>query len=237
MTGLKFFKVLELEVYRVNLTENRGRNPPESLPFQEEKKKAPSASLSKANDILGFEENEESKPMGLDKAKEFFSSEPMLADENEPPKQLGFRSKIVTSDIRQTMLISLLAGSHDFCLLYRGSEQGFSAEAFHALVDGKGPTMSIIKSEHGRIFGLYTDISWQSEGQFKFGNGNTFKFALRDLDIEKMDVQEAKAEVLHGKNHLIATNGFTIKHQCHDVGTNNANAAAGFVVSDAIPKS
>ena len=33
----------------------------------------------------------------------------------------------------------------------------------------------------GRVFGGFTDIPWQSEGDhFKYGDGNTFIFSLRD---------------------------------------------------------
>ncbi|TNV77001.1 hypothetical protein FGO68_gene15724 [Halteria grandinella] len=42
----------------------------------------------------------------------------------------------------------------------RGSRDGFRAEAFHALCDGKGPTLSVIKSESGHVFGGYTTVSW-----------------------------------------------------------------------------
>ena len=40
-------------------------------------------------------------------------------------------------------------------LLYRGSENRFSANKFHELCDNKGPTVSIIHNEHNHIFGGY----------------------------------------------------------------------------------
>ena len=47
-------------------------------------------------------------------------------------------------------------------LLYRGSKDGFTAASFHQKCDNKGPNISIIKSEHGLIFGGYTSLSWES---------------------------------------------------------------------------
>ncbi len=45
-------------------------------------------------------------------------------------------------------------------LLYRGSQDGFSSTGFHSKCDGKGPTLAIIKSDHGRTFGGFTSLSW-----------------------------------------------------------------------------
>ena len=50
-------------------------------------------------------------------------------------------------------------------LLFRGSEDGFTAEKFHKLCDAKGPTLTVIKSERNYegkdfIFGGYTSLSW-----------------------------------------------------------------------------
>ena len=47
-------------------------------------------------------------------------------------------------------------------LIYRGSEDGFTAAVFHSKCDKKGPTFLIIKSEFGKIFGGFTDIEWDS---------------------------------------------------------------------------
>jgi hypothetical protein len=32
----------------------------------------------------------------------------------------------------------------------------------------------------GKVFGAYTDVSWQKNGGYKSRNGNTFVFYLRD---------------------------------------------------------
>ena len=45
-------------------------------------------------------------------------------------------------------------------LIFRASEHGYSAESFHDYCDDKGPTLVIIKSSGGWIFGGYTTQSW-----------------------------------------------------------------------------
>ena len=46
-------------------------------------------------------------------------------------------------------------------LLYRASEHGYSAKSFHEYCDEKGPTLIVIKSTGGWIFGGYTTQSWK----------------------------------------------------------------------------
>lgn len=47
-------------------------------------------------------------------------------------------------------------------LLMRGSRDGFEADKFHELCDGKGPTLAVVESANGKAFGGYTSISWSS---------------------------------------------------------------------------
>ena len=51
-------------------------------------------------------------------------------------------------------------GDYDMKLLYRASEHGYTARSFHDYCDDKGPTLVIIKSSGGWIFGGYTTQSW-----------------------------------------------------------------------------
>ena len=40
-------------------------------------------------------------------------------------------------------------------LLFRASEHSYSKQSFHELCDNQGPTITIIQSEYGNIFGGY----------------------------------------------------------------------------------
>ena len=50
-------------------------------------------------------------------------------------------------------------------LLYRGSENEFSAKKFRELCLNKGPTISIIKSDCNKVFGGYIKESWKGNGK------------------------------------------------------------------------
>ena len=47
-------------------------------------------------------------------------------------------------------------------LLYRATRDGFRGEEFHERCDGIKNTVTIVKSEHGNVFGGYTGEAWES---------------------------------------------------------------------------
>ena len=53
-----------------------------------------------------------------------------------------------------------LGDDYKWRLIYRASEHGYSTESFHDYCDDKEPTLVIIKSSGGWIFGGYTTQSW-----------------------------------------------------------------------------
>ena len=72
----------------------------------------------------------------------------------------------------------------------------------------------------GKVFGCYTDIAWQNSGLWKYGNGNTFVFSLRDdLNFIKLKCLKTQIEVYHHPKYLskigFAESGFYIKDNCN----------------------
>ncbi len=53
-----------------------------------------------------------------------------------------------------------LGNYYKWKLIYRTSDHGYTAESFHDYCDDKGPTIVIIKSDGGWIFGGYTTQPW-----------------------------------------------------------------------------
>ena len=72
-------------------------------------------------------------------------------------------------------------GGKNMELLYRGTRDGMSGEAFHNKCNNKGPTISLFKNEKGYIFGGYASVDWQG------GNGtwrsapDSFIFTLTNM--------------------------------------------------------
>ena len=63
-----------------------------------------------------------------------------------------------------------LGSDYQWRLIYRSSEHGYTGKSFHEYCDDKGPTLIMIKSSEGWIFGGYTTQSWSGNGIYIFSN-------------------------------------------------------------------
>lgn len=70
-------------------------------------------------------------------------------------------SEILNSD-QVTKLLTLceFKTNQKFHLLYRGSKDGYSSDQFHSKCDNHSPTLTIIQSTDGYIFGGYSEATW-----------------------------------------------------------------------------
>jgi TLD len=83
--------------------------------------------------------------------------------------------------------LDLIAQVPKLTLVYRGTRDTFKAARFHELTDNKGPTISIIKSKCGKVFGGYTSAPWTSvrgykkdEKAFLFSLTSKIKYRAKD---------------------------------------------------------
>lgn len=86
-------------------------------------------------------------------------------------------------------------------LLYSGQLDGFRANDFHSRCDSKSPTLTIIISENGNIFGGFTRGSWGrnyetiKDETFIFSLKNQFSKAAKFVSKkEKKDIGKIKCE-------------------------------------------
>lgn len=77
-------------------------------------------------------------------------------------------SKILTGPYSRDLKKFIGTKDH-WTLLYRGSDEGFSAQKFHEKCDNKGPTVTLVRTEKNNVFGGYASQSWTSDnGIFSF---------------------------------------------------------------------
>merc|ERR1712228_169239 len=76
-----------------------------------------------------------------------------------------------------------------FKLLFRASEHRYKASAFHKFCDGHAPTLTIIESNFGNIFGGFTSIEWTPKNQWR-SDKKAFLFLIRSVD-EKQNCPKA----------------------------------------------
>jgi cell fate (sporulation/competence/biofilm development) regulator YlbF (YheA/YmcA/DUF963 family) len=89
------------------------------------------------------------------------------------PKPLN--SDLITPEIIQ----NLFGTQKDLILLYKGSSDGFTAQAFHTKCDNQGATLTVIRATNGRIGGGYTPTSWRSANNYiNVPQGQAFIFSV-----------------------------------------------------------
>jgi len=104
---------------------------------------------------------------------------------NNPPmevrtKKSGLNSKILTEKERSQVLHWLGKEAHgNLKLLFRASKNGFKAAAFHTKCDNQGPTVTIVQSTKGNVFGGYSSISWSGTTANYVTDNNSFIFLVR----------------------------------------------------------
>eukprot|EP01132_Coremiostelium_polycephalum_P008092 gene8092-9958_t len=69
--------------------------------------------------------------------------------------------------------------------IYQASKDGFSASTFHQKCNNKGPTITIIWSKTGNIFGGYTSLNWTSSNTYQ-NDPQSFLFLLKNSRNQSM---------------------------------------------------
>ena len=74
-----------------------------------------------------------------------------------------------------------------FELILRMSENGTKSEDFHKYCDNKGPTLTLVKTTKNKIFGGFTPLNWNNNGNQLYDKSNqTFIFSLNLMKIYNM---------------------------------------------------
>ncbi|KAF2075728.1 hypothetical protein CYY_002971 [Polysphondylium violaceum] len=92
-------------------------------------------------------------------------------------KNIVLESKIIDYISFKTINDWITSGNYSFKIIYRASNNGFSTQSFHSACDGKGPTITVIKTTDGCVFGGYNSQSWNSDRE-RYGDDKCFIFTL-----------------------------------------------------------
>ena len=146
-----YFSVADYEVYHVNNHHNGAYGCMQGQEY-------PRKSVKRVNDNIDVIY----KLMLIDnilKLKESKKSQDYLKN----PSEFLPNTQIVDSQY-DSYLKEWLGDVKDMRLIYRASEHEFTTKSFHECCDNKGPTLIVIKSSEGWIFGGYTTQSWGGYG-------------------------------------------------------------------------
>ncbi len=79
------------------------------------------------------------------------------------PSEYLINSHLVNKD-NDNYFREWLGNESKWELIYRASEHAYTGKSFHELCNDKGPTLIVIKSTGGCIFGGFTTQSWSGKG-------------------------------------------------------------------------
>ena len=94
-------------------------------------------------------------------------------------------------------------------LLLDTKNDGYDASTFHAKCNGHSPTICIIQSDHGNIFGAFTTIAWRSGSSDRAEDKEAFLFLIKSHN-EQINKQcpkiynvnsEGREAVIHQTKH------------------------------------
>ena len=92
--------------------------------------------------------------------------------------------------------------------LYTGSKHEFSASKFHEMCDNKGPSITVCRSEHDHIFGVYSQYPYASNGSVSHAleEGSIFVFRLESPQkIVKVNLKQ-NTGIYHTAGYLTSFN-------------------------------
>jgi len=116
-------------------------------------------------------------------------------------------------------------------VLYKASSDGDSASAFHSACDNKGPTVVIVQTTSGAIFGGYTDVSWTSSSTY-VSSTTSFLFQLRPYMKQYVLNKGKEANAVYHKSDYGPTFGgghdFNIKSGSMGSTTSYTNAGHSY---------
>ena len=93
--------------------------------------------------------------------------------------------------MKQWLLSQLPMKVVTLTLLYSGSTHGWEPSKFHELCDEKGPTITVMKSKAGRVFGGFAMQSWESKTEWK-ADEKAFIYSIDRQQIYRViDAQKA----------------------------------------------
>ena len=100
-------------------------------------------------------------------------------------KTLNYDSNILLESQRENEFLQKIyewSGYSINELIYRGTRDGMTSQAFHNQCDNQGPTLTLIKNEKGNIFGGFTSISWTNPNNETYKNApDSFLFTLTNI--------------------------------------------------------
>jgi hypothetical protein len=107
----------------------------------------------------------------------------------------SMKSNILDAELEKSLhSVCEFSLATEWNLLYRGSEELFSADAFHLKCDAKPDTLTVIRAASGFIFGGYTTALWKPQSRTYESDDSAFLFSLKNKQNIPMKIRIGKGK-------------------------------------------
>ena len=134
-------------------------------------------------------------------------------------------SKIIEGDDTKLLKKWISNGIVKFKLLFRGSRDGFTSNAFHKNIGDIKPTIVIAQSNHNKIFGGFTDTDWIPTMKYKNSTG-AFIFSISDKEKYPLKLKQRHCAIFANSSNLVTFGGgfdFYLCDNCNSVNDSYSN--------------
>jgi len=138
-----------------------------------------------------------------------------------------FESTLLTSEYVKVLSSWIPSFEKKWGLIYQATKDGFDENQFHQKCNNKGPTVSVICSTEGYLFGGYISVSWTGPINSYTYDSNAFLFLLKNAHGSlptKFEVSTPSTAVYNeygptfGSGHDIYLNSYANQNNTNYIG-------------------
>lgn len=155
-------------------------------------------------------------------------------------EQISGVSSVDSAILKNSWEVSLLkewiseVATPNFTLIYRGSRDGWRATNFHTKCDMKGPTVLVVKSHLGKIFGGFTDVDWDLSSNYKTSN-DCFLYSIDKKAKYKIKSNQTNRSIYASPDRGPTFGGgfdLYIADNCNSSDSNSSNFPVSYVCKE-----
>jgi hypothetical protein len=154
------------------------------------------------------------------KEADFYNLQGFIKACKEPKPALFPGSTLLTDETHQQKIVEWIPwNSTKYQLLYKASRDGWEEATFNNFLCSRRPTVAILLSKNGYLFGGYTVVPWSGETSVAFADDSVFLFTLTNPNGIKpikfpVNVRNPRTTtVCCGKGAPFFEGGFNVKGQ------------------------
>ena len=161
-----------------------------------------------------------------------------IEEEREKKKYYSLKDSNILNDPEKIKMISDWINPNKKIIynqIYKATRDGGTGKNFHSYCDNKGPTLTLINSTNGYIFGGFISISWEGPQNWTYKSNDDSAFIFSIDNKIKYPVQD-KSCVIYNQINYGPDFGSNDIYLCQNFLNNNSNQCNCYKYYNASPE-